>query len=130
VPTNWKSLQERQWLYPFDLVDPHTKKPREFMLEIVDVTTTVFKTKKNPDGKSEVTITFKKARKRLVANTTNCETIASMYGPNIEDWIGKRITLYPTTTTVGRETKPCIRVRSSIPPAPKEVERRGGAASR
>jgi len=55
--------------------------------------------------------------KKLVLNKTNAKTIAAMYGNETDDWVGKRITLYPTTTKFGRDTVDCIRVRPSKPRA-------------
>lgn len=56
--------------------------------------------------------------KRLVMNKTNATTIAEMHGNEIDDWKGKRITLFPTTTLAFGDTVDCIRVR---PTAPLEV---------
>lgn len=54
--------------------------------------------------------------RRMVLNKTNAKTIAKMYAENeIENWIGKRITLYPTTTSVAGEQRDCIRIRATIP---------------
>lgn len=58
---------------------------------------------------------FKGAKKPLVLNKTNGKTIAAMYGNHVEEWVGKRITLFPTTTTRDGETVECIRVRPRIP---------------
>lgn len=60
-----------------------------------------------------------KKEKRLVLNKTNAMTIAKMYGTETDNWVGKRITLYPTEVFAFGETKECIRVRST---APKPVE--------
>lgn len=49
--------------------------------------------------------------KKLVCNKTNAGSIAYVYGKNFADWVGKTITMFPATTEVGGETKPCIRVR-------------------
>lgn len=51
----------------------------------------------------------------FVVNKTNGKTIAGMYGTKTEQWIGKKITLYPTTTKFGREIVDCIRVRPTVP---------------
>lgn len=59
----------------------------------------------------------REAPKGLALNKTNSKTIASLYGADTAAWIGKRVTLYPTTTTFGKEEVECIRVR---PVAPKE----------
>jgi len=59
---------------------------------------------------------FRGKSKPLALNITNIKTIASLYGSfRVEDWIGKSITLYPTTTNFGSETKDCIRIRNKRP---------------
>src|SRR5688572_11748560 len=40
--------------------------------------------------------------KKLAINKTNAKTIMGLYGSNIKGWIGKKIVLFPTTTTFGR----------------------------
>lgn len=59
--------------------------------------------------------------KPMVINVTNAKTIAGMYGQHVEQWIGKRITLYPDTTRSAEgKTVECIRVRPTVPKgAPK-----------
>jgi len=84
-------------------------------------------------------IFFKGAAKGFALNKTNGKTIAAMYGTNTDEWIGKAITIYATTTTFGSDTVECIRVRPSIPrgkasdepigPAAQEEEQGEGGAS-
>ena len=67
---------------------------------------------------------FKKAKKGWIINRTNEDSIIHMHGKVAENWGGKEVTIYPTTTRCGRETVDCIRVREtkfSKPPA-KEPE--------
>ena len=46
----------------------------------------------------------------------NARVIAGLYGGfDSESWLGKKITLYPTTTTFGSQTVDCIRIRPLIP---------------
>ena len=47
-----------------------------------------------------------------ILNRTNARAIAKLHGAELEAWSGKKVTLYPTTTQVGAETKDCIRVRT------------------
>lgn len=54
----------------------------------------------------------------LACNVTNARTIAGIYGPDVRAWVGKRVTLYPTTTQFGRETVDCIRIRPVAPKGP------------
>lgn len=56
----------------------------------------------------------KRLGKQLVLNKTNAKLVASQHGPMIQDWSGKEITLYPTTTKCGREMVECIRVRGRV----------------
>lgn len=53
--------------------------------------------------------------KPLILNKTNCKTIEKMYGPVIENWAGKQITLYESTTRMGGEMVGCLRIRSNVP---------------
>lgn len=73
---------------------------------------------KNKDGESpKILLFFKdsKTGKGMVVNKTNALTIAAMYGKDVSQWVGKRITLWPTTTKFGNAIKECIRVRPTIP---------------
>ena len=49
--------------------------------------------------------------KRLVLNETCAMAIAAIHGNEVNDWAGKKITLYPTTCQAFGETVECIRVR-------------------
>lgn len=53
----------------------------------------------------------------LLLNKTNAKTIAQMYGNNPAMWVGKLVTLFPSTTSVGGEEKDCLRVRPKVPSA-------------
>lgn len=58
--------------------------------------------------------------KPLVCNKTNLKTLIKMYGRNWKrDWLGKPITLYPTTCSgKAGETVDCIRIRPDAPAIP------------
>jgi hypothetical protein len=58
---------------------------------------------------------FEKTEKALPLNKTNMKTIAGMYGFRASDWVGKKITLFPTQTTFGSDTVEAIRVRPMVP---------------
>lgn len=40
-------------------------------------------------------VSFAESKRQLVLNRTNGECIKAMFGRNTDDWIGKRVTLYP-----------------------------------
>ncbi|TWT57219.1 hypothetical protein KOR42_05770 [Thalassoglobus neptunius] len=54
---------------------------------------------------------FKRAKKPLVLNKTNCDSVAKACGNKPSQWPGKSITLYVTTTKLSGKTVNCIRVR-------------------
>jgi hypothetical protein len=60
---------------------------------------------------------FEGKKKGLVMNKTNCLTLEDMFGPDTDDWVGKRIAIYTTTTQFGRQTVDCIRIRDKSPRA-------------
>jgi hypothetical protein len=54
---------------------------------------------------------FKGAKKRFVLPKTCAKAIANEFGPNTDQWIGKAITLYPTTCMAFGQQVECVRVR-------------------
>lgn len=64
--------------------------------------------------KEECTVAHLKGVKPFILNATNSKTIAKLYGPYIEDWAGKRITLYASTTKLAGDTVECLRVRPQV----------------
>ena len=67
-----------------------------------------------PDNSEEpgLIVAFKGAKKEFICNVTNGNTIAGHHGQEATEWIGKKVTLYPTTCRgKGGETVDCIRVR-------------------
>ena len=104
--THWRAMQDNTNKYAaaFDLQGKDvTLAIKEVKSEQVD--------SQNGDKKRKVIIYFDGARKPMLSNTTNCKTIASLYGTDVEKWKGKAITLYPTTTSAFGEIVECIRVR-------------------
>ena len=64
---------------------------------------------------------FGETKKKFVLNKTNANQIAELHGSEARGWVGKRITLYPTTCMAFGKSTACIRVR---PKAPKGAARR------
>ncbi len=51
----------------------------------------------------------------LELNPTNRKSIQKLYGNKPKDWVGKLITLFPTTCDSPNGTTDCIRIRPSVP---------------
>lgn len=104
-----RKLFDKAYIYAYDL-------------EGRDVTVTIERviggTLVGTGGKSnkKPIVFFKGTEKGLALNITNARTIAGLYGGfDSETWIGKKITLYATTTSFGSQTVDCIRIRNVVP---------------
>lgn len=53
--------------------------------------------------------------KRLVLNRTNAMTIAAMHGYEVDNWTGKRVTLFPQSVSAFGKTTDAIRIRPTVP---------------
>ena len=64
------------------------------------------------DGKKEeCTVAYLKDQKPMILNVTNCKTIEKLYGPYIEDWNGKYITLYAAKVRAFGDVVEALRLR-------------------
>lgn len=105
---HWKSMMDRDFIFAFDLNGK-------------DVTVTIAKVEAgNLVGEGgrkskKPVVYFEGKEKGLALNVTNSKTIAALYTDYTEKWVGKQITLFPTTTTWGGKTVECIRVRPNAP---------------
>ena len=107
---HWKSMMDRDYLFAFDL------QGKDCTVTIERVTGGEIKGTGGKKSKKPLCY-FKESRDKrpLGLNSTNCKAIAAMYGNDTANWIGKRITIYPTTTNFGSEVVDCIRVRPGVP---------------
>lgn len=110
-----RSFFQKDYLYAFHLDG------RECTVTIEKVTQGAVPGRDKATGKETKTrkplVFFKGKSKPLALNITNVKTIAGMYGFKAEDWVGKRVTLFPTTCEAFGKTEDCIRVKPSIPKA-------------
>lgn len=71
--------------------------------------------------KEECSVAHLVGLKPLILNVTNSKSIAKLYGPYVEDWAGKQITLYASTAKLAGDTVECLRIRPQVaertPPA-------------
>ena len=104
-----RKLFDKEYLYAYDLEG----KDVTVVIESVKGGTLV-----GQGGKSnkKPVLRFRGKEKALALNITNARVIAALYGGFDADlWIGKAVTLYPTTTTFGAQTVDCIRIRNVKP---------------
>jgi len=76
------------------------------------------------DQEEKPVLYFKEIDKGLILNKTNFKTIASVHGPDSDDWAGKKVTLYPTEVEFSGKTTLGIRVRLiALKPTAKAIQR-------
>lgn len=106
---DYRSLFDNRWVKAWDLGG------RDITVTIVKVEAGVLENAKLKKRDRAPIVWFRGGKKPLALNRTNAQTIAAMYGNNTEDWIGKAVTLYPTTTEMAGKACDCIRVRPAQP---------------
>ena len=110
---HWKKLTNPNYLGAYDF------EPKEE--RIVQIQSVSQELVKNTDGKDELCIVAKLHNsKPIILNKTNCKTISKIYGsPNIEDWTGKKITLFVASVRAFGETVDALRIKSEKPALPE-----------
>lgn len=107
--THWKALTESEVIRFADL---GTREATVRITKVVreNVTGAGAKVSVKP------TIYIEGKSKPIVGNSSICKAISSMYGPHIEAWPGKLITIYgDPTVTFGGDVTGGIRVKPIIP---------------
>lgn len=109
--THWKLLVNP------DYIGAYMMQPNEDMVITIDNVVRELVTGSS-GKKEECTVAHLKGQKPFIINRTNGKMITKVLGsPYIEDWAGKSIIVYATTTKVAGETVECLRVRPTIPQA-------------
>ena len=72
------------------------------------------------DGKKDEKVAkqvlyFKENVPKMIMNITNGTTIASLYGPHPEQWIGKQIQIYAASVKAFGKVQDALRVRDFVP---------------
>ena len=108
--THWRKLMDSRYIGSWDIEG-------EWTGEIAAVEGGEVQSEKGKAKKP--LISFKGAKKKLVAGATICKTIEAMYGKDFEGWIGKRITLHTMQVDAYGSTVDAVRVRPRVPDAEK-----------
>lgn len=117
--THYKTLIEREFLNQADLADGFGGF-REATVEISAVPV-IYKPRqrKQNEKANRFVIRFVGKRKAWLSGPATQQVIAGMYGPYLEEWVGKRITLYvDPNVKFGKDKTGGVRVRPIIPRGP------------
>lgn len=98
------SIYKSDWLRAPDL----DGKP--CTLTIAEVGTSRF-----DDGREQITLSFEELHQKLGINKTNANAIAGMLGAETDDWVGKRIIVFPTRVEFQGKRVDAIRVDDKPP---------------
>lgn len=107
--THWKKLTNPNYIGAHDL-----QPGQELTVVIENIRNEVVKNFEGGKLKEETCIVayFKGAKKPMILNKTNCKIITRIYDtPYIEDWLGKKITLYAAKISVAGEPMDALRVK-------------------
>lgn len=104
-PTDWDELYPGRFFKAGDLRGEHLE------LEISAVDLEMLESDKGARIKG--TLKFRNQDKGLALNKTNGSCLKAMFGRSVQQWVGKRVVWFPTTTKLGPKTEPCIRIFGS-----------------
>lgn len=101
LPGNFSDLYPNRFLHADQL------KGRKVTVTVKDITIEELEGEKGKQIK--VIMYFAESPKQYVVPKTNGFCMKRMFGNDPNAWVGKRVTIYPTTTSFGRQTVDCIR---------------------
>lgn len=87
-----------------------TGKDATLTIKVVQAPNTI----KAADGKTidRPVVYFEETDKGFILNKTNARSIGLSHGNEMDDWVGKKVTLFATSTDAfGKKNVPCVRVR-------------------
>lgn len=112
--THYRKLRNPNYIGSYELMTGG--EPKDLDVEIVSASKEHVQ---NGDKKEEAMVISLKHQKPFIVNSTNAKNIAKALGsPYIEDWAGKRITLYVAKIRAFGEYVDALRVRPVAPQAP------------
>lgn len=124
MTTHWKKLTNPNYLGSYSL-----EPGQDLTVEIIRVQKELVT---GAGGeKEECIVATLNGQKPMILNKTNCKTIEKIYGtPYIEEWSGKKVTLYAEKVKAFGEVVEALRIRKNVDIRPEltpESERWDGA---
>lgn len=112
--THFKKLRNPNYIGSYELMTGDN--PIEL---VVTIERAVKEMVQNVDKKEEAMVVYLKGQKPMIVNSTNAKAISSATGsPYIEDWVGKKITLYVAQIKAFGEKVDALRVKKDAPSLP------------
>lgn len=115
--THWRKLDPGEYIGSYTLALTNAEGYGELVVKIVGYKREgVIAAPGKP--KEEKTLLMLEGQKPMVMNKVNQKRMAKLFGPFIEKWVGKRITLYVDKVSAFGEMVDALRVRPTLPPEP------------
>jgi len=107
--THWKKNFDYKYTGAYEMLPGETK--------TIKLTRLCKEEVMSSNGKKQLCLVgyFEGQKKPMVINKTNCKIISKMYGPFIENWIGKSIIIYTEEGQAFGEITALLKVKHSIP---------------
>lgn len=114
--THWKKLQHPDYIGAYELMDGTPNK--ELVVTITKVAREMIT---GADGKKEeCTVCYLHGQKPMILNSTNQKVMQKLFdSPYIEDWAGKKMTLFVAKVKAFGDTVDALRVRPTAPKLPE-----------
>lgn len=114
--THYKKLRNPNYIGSYELMTGG--EPKDMVVEIVSASRELVQ---NGDKKEECMVINLKNQKPFIVNSINSKTISAAIGsPYIEDWVGKKITLYVARIKAFGDWHDALRVRKDMPKEPQK----------
>jgi len=112
MSTHWKQLANLNYLGAYSI------ESGDLVVTIKSVSKQMVK---GPEGRDEECIVATlDGQKPMILNKTNCKTISKLFGtPYIEEWSGKKVSLYVAKVKAFGEVVEALRVRATLPTLPE-----------
>ena len=111
--THWKQLRDNKHLGWWD-IEAHG----EVTVTIEDVIQGELALEGTSQTERKPLLKFAGKQKTMVLNATNAKTLEALYGPHVEGWRGKRVTIYVGKTSFGKQRNiNCLRIKNVVPNA-------------
>ena len=121
--THWKKYFDYRYISAEELDG------KEIVLTIAGVETGEVYSPTARAKEKKATLKFKETEKQIVLNATNARMISTVLGsPQVETWVGKKITLYPVAIQAFGQNVEAIRIKKAkqdqpeVKPELKQIE--------
>lgn len=109
-------------LYPSRYLKAGDLRGKDVTVTIKDIEPRHELSRQDNTKEAKPVVLFVESDKLFVMNKTNAKTIAALYGSEVLNWRGKRITFYAAKVNAFGKEHECLRIRDRKPPPKKQTD--------